>query len=261
VKPLILLALLTAALLPAQPSPSFEVASVKPSPPPSGRGMRIRMGSDPGRIDYNGASLKMLITRAYDVKEYQVSGPAWLDTERFDVTATMPRDTPKETVRLMLQNLLAERFHLKLHREKRDLPAYVLVVAKGGPKLKPAPPTGGGRRMIMRGPGKLEASGMDLDSFSDLIANFVGRPVLNETELKGSYDCTLEFTPEPGMGPGMMKMAGPPPEGGQGPAAPDSSGPSLFTALQEQLGLKLEGRKAPIDILVVDEADRVPTEN
>jgi uncharacterized protein (TIGR03435 family) len=254
--------LLTAAQLAAAQTPSFEAASVKPAPPQTGPGFRVSMGGDPGRINYRNASFKQLVTKAYGLKDYQVSGPAWIETERYDVTATMPRDTPKETMQLMLQNLLAERFQLRLHRESKELPAYALVVAKGGPKLKEAEAAPGaanpkGGMMIMR-PGKLEANGMDLGAFANLLANMVGRPVLDMTELKGTYDCTLEFTMD-GLGMPMMRMATVHTEGGEAP--PESSGPSLFTALQEQLGLKLEGRKAPLDILVIDSAEKIPTEN
>jgi uncharacterized protein (TIGR03435 family) len=186
---------LTAVPLPAWQAPSFEAASVKPAPPQTGPNIRVSMGGDPGRVNYRNASFKQLVTRAYGVKDYQVSGPGWIDTERYDVTATIPKSTPKETVQLMLQNLLAERFQLKLHRESKELPAYALVVAKGGSKLKTADAAPGaaglkGGMMLMR-PGRLEAKGMDLGAFSNLLANLVGRPVLDSTGLKGTYDCTL----------------------------------------------------------------------
>lgn len=255
--------IMTSALLAAQQTPTFEVASVKPAPPPSDHMMRVRMGGDPGRIDYANVSLLNLITRAYDVKDYQVSGPGWLNSERYDVTATMPKDTPKEIVQLMMQNLLSERFHLKLHREKKDLPAYALVVAKGGPKMKQAETPAAAapaKRGIWMGMGKLQASSVDLGMFANLLSNLVGRPVLDMTEMKGNYDCTLEFTPDASLSMPMMKMAGAHAEGGEG-APPESAGPSIFTALQEQLGLKLEARKAPLDILVIDQAEKVPTEN
>ncbi len=268
-KQIVVAAALLGAFLPAgAQTPSFEAASIKPAAPQTGPGFRVSMGGDPGRINYRNASFKQLVTRAYGVKDYQVSGPGWIESERYDVTATMPSDTPKETVQLMLQNLLSERFHLTVHRENKEMPAYALVVAKGGPKLKPAAdalPPGGqaglkrGGMMMMR-PGKIEASGMDLGAFSNLLANLIGRPVLDMTGLKGAYDCTLEFAPDSSIGMPGMKMAvrG---EGGDGAPPPESSGPSLFTAVQEQLGLKLEPRKTPLDMIVVDSGDKIPTEN
>src|SRR5271165_4347402 len=124
---------------------TFDAASVKPATPPvpDGRGRIMMMGpsggpgtKDPGRIRYPFMSLKNLLMNAYDVKSFQVSGPAFLDSERFDITATMPPETTKEQFRVMLQNLLAERFKLTVHRETKELPMYSLVVAKNGPKMK-----------------------------------------------------------------------------------------------------------------------------
>src|ERR1700722_3983486 len=135
-------------------TPSFEVATIKPAAPPAtsmgaGGGMRfaIRMGaqggpgtSDPGQITYSNLPLKNLLVNAFGVKTYQISGPAWIDTERFDIVAKVPQGATKDDVKLMLQNLLAERFKLTLHREKKDLPMYALVVAKRGPTMKESPP-------------------------------------------------------------------------------------------------------------------------
>ena len=126
--------------------PAFEVASIKPSEPPAAMGPR-RIGAvggpgteDPGRVTYFGATLRMLLMNAYDVKRFQISGSAALDSERYDIVAKVPKDSSKEQVRLMLQNLLEERFKLVLHRETKELPAYELLVAKGGPKFKESAP-------------------------------------------------------------------------------------------------------------------------
>src|SRR5262245_31056417 len=128
---------------------SFDVASVKPATPPTpnGRGMVMFRGptggpgtKDPGRISYPFMTLKNLLMTAYDVKNFQISGPSWMDTERYDINATMPPDTTKEQFRVMLQNLLAERFKIAVHRETKELPMYSLVVNKGGPKLKESDP-------------------------------------------------------------------------------------------------------------------------
>src|SRR5271157_2159969 len=118
------------------PAPAFEAASVKPSAPMGMGRMRISMGGDPGRLNYSGVSLRDIIRQAYQLKDYQITGPEWLNTERFDIVAKLPDGAPESQKPLMLQALLAERFKLTVHREKKDLPAYALVVAKGGSKLK-----------------------------------------------------------------------------------------------------------------------------
>src|SRR5947209_8710373 len=148
-----------AALVAASPAvcfaQSFEVASIKPAPPPSDPhkfmvGMRGGPGTpDPGQITYSNVTIRNVLMNAYDVKEFQISGPAWLNNERYDITAKVPPGTTKEQFKLMLQNLLAERFKVTLHHETKDLPMFALVVAKGGSKLKesaplPPPPTDGG---------------------------------------------------------------------------------------------------------------------
>src|SRR5271157_134132 len=135
----------------AENSPTFEVASVKPAAPLTGNMIRVMMRGgpgtpDPGQITYNNVTLKDVLTNAYGVKRFQISGPGWLDSERFDIVAKLPRGATKAEFMVMLQNLLAERFKLTLHREKKDLPMYALVVAKNGPKMKesvaPAPQAG-----------------------------------------------------------------------------------------------------------------------
>jgi len=307
--------------------PSFEVASVKPAAPqPMGRimvGMRGGPGSgDPGQINYSYVSLRNLVMNAYDVKGYQVSGPGWLDSERFDVVAKIPPNTTKEQFKLMLQNLLAERFKLTLHHETKESPMYALVVAKGGSKMKesvddtsttdtggpkegsgpgsggasaapppPPPPDGGigkvtigkdgmpkfpagmGRQgtmmMVMNGRFRMVANKQSMSRFVDVLANQLDRPVVDMTELKANYDFTLDYTPEEGQMPmAKMGIALPPPppgahEGGMpGAPAPDNEpGLNLFSALQQQLGLKLEPRKGPVDLLVIDHVEKAPTEN
>jgi uncharacterized protein (TIGR03435 family) len=260
--------------------PEFEVASIKPAPPPSGGNLRVRMGGDPGRIDMANITLKDMIRQAYQVKEYQIAGPDWMNFTRFDVVAKIPPKTTKEQIPLMWQSLLADRFKLSLHRDQKELPVYVLVVGKNGPKLKeseesgnpPAPPggglfLGGGRGMMQMGRGRLTASRMNLAGFADLLSRQMDRPVVDQTGLAGSYDFSLEWTPDE-----RQKMtfaggvAGPPPGaeehvrlGGPETAAP--AGPTIFVALQEQLGLKMEARKSAVEILVIDHVEKAPTEN
>jgi bla regulator protein blaR1 len=197
-------------------------------------------------------------------------------TDHFDIQAKVaPEDAPKldklkrgERME-MLQPLLEDRFNLKFHHETREMPVYMLVVAKGGSKLKEASPEGavpdGGppRRGMMMSPGSLEANGAQIDMLAHALSGQVGRTVIDKTGLTGKYDFDLHFTPQnmpPGMGPGP----GPGPTGGSpgadAPPPPDTSGPDLLTALQEQLGLKLESEKGPVDVIVIDHIDK-PSEN
>jgi uncharacterized protein (TIGR03435 family) len=257
----------------AAPRPEFEVASVKPSKPAVDGRLMIRLGGDPGRIDYTNMSLKMLITRAYGVKDYQVNGPGWLDTERFDVTATHPPNTPREQVQAMLQTLLEDRFKMTVHKEKRVLPAYALTLAKGGAKFQAVPPEPGedgkGRPggMMRVGRGHLEATKVPMSQVADMLTNILARPVVDSTGIEGVFDFKLDYTPDentPGMAMKLGLALGPRPEGGGGEpgheaGAPDA--PNIFAALQEKLGLKLETQKLPVDIIVIDKAERVPTEN
>jgi uncharacterized protein (TIGR03435 family) len=272
---------------------SFEVASIRPSEP-VGTG-RFRFGMtggpgtrDPGRFTCNSCNLSMLVTAAFDIKNFQLSGPNSLNTERFDVTATIAEGATKEQFRMMLQNLLAERFKMTVHHEKKEMPVYELVVAKGGPKLKetvedpaskdsavsPAPleargrggpPPGNGATMTFRfgaaGSSTYSAKGQTMEQFAVMLSNQVGKPVTDGTGLKGKYDYTLTFAADVA---GMMAKQGivlPPPQpGGISPPADADSGPTIFAAVQE-LGLKLEQKKGLVDVVVVDHIEKVPTEN
>jgi uncharacterized protein (TIGR03435 family) len=241
---------------------SFDVASVKPHPQSGDGSIRVTMGggpgtSDPGRLNYENVSLKAVLGKAFDVKSYQLTTPDWADSERFDITAKIPQGTTKEQFGVMLQNLLVERFKLTYHRDKKDLPAYVLVAGKNGPKMKVSEaPAAGGMSMGMR-PGKatMNASGMTMTQLVEMLANQVDRPIVDGTGLTGKYDFTLEFAPEMRNMPSMPMMAG------GGPVTEGESAPSLFTAVQEQLGLRLEPKKAALDLIVVDHLEKTPTEN
>jgi len=306
----------------AQNSPSFEVASVKPAAPIAGNGIRIMMrggpgSSDPGQITYSNVTLKDVLTNAYGVKRFQISGPGWLDSERYDIVAKLPRGATKAQFMAMLQNLLAERFKLALHWEKKDLPMYALVVAKNGPKLKesvdePAPkegdapkaggpaadgplagaamrrlpmgqdgfpvlPAGSGGRgatavMLMNGNARMTANRQSMAGLAEMLSGQLELPVVDMTGLTGKYDFTLSFAPEGLVGMGLPGGLPPPPPNAPAPgeglpgmpsaSAPDAqSSPNLFTALQEQLGLKLEQRKGPVDLLVIDHLERTPIED
>jgi len=290
-------------------APAFEVASVKPAGPlnaamtASGR-IRIGMKIDAARVDIGSLSLADLIRIAYRVKAYQVSGPDWMSTERFDVRAKLPEGASQEQVPEMLQALLAERFKLTLHRQTKEQNVYALVVGKGGSKLKEsvpeadAPPAGdpppgttvigegkdqvrvsgniAGKGMVVSsaptgdlkmsmgqgGTMRMESSKMSVATLVGMVSRFVDRPVMDMTELKGTYQVALELTMEDMRG--MARTAGVmlPPGGGAAVAetASDPSGGSIFSSLQ-QMGLKLEPRKAPVDLIVVDHVEKVPTEN
>ncbi len=253
---------------------TFEVASVKPARSETGR-FTMNGGpgtSDPGRISYANIMLRRILLNAYEVKNYQISGPEWLDTARFDITARVPDGTTMERFRAMLRNLLETRFQMKIHRESRELPIYALVAAKNGPKIKPsvkAPPNGvpgedqlatirgdegkdGFPALSLRAPGlvietkdglaRITAKEVPLTKLTDLLSGQVGRPVIDTTGLPEDYSFVLYFTPE-GVNTG------------------DHAEPSIFGALQEQLGLRLEARKGPVEMLVIDQALRIPTEN
>ena len=266
------------------PSPSFEVASIKPSHPEGG-GLRTRLMFAPDGLSAGGMTVKSLVGFAYNLKDFQISGGSgWIDSDRFDIDAKMdeatiealkklPPDQAVEQRRLMLQSLLAERFKLKVTQSSKELPIYALVVAKNGPKVTqsaaaPAPPAtpgapapgpgGPGPRGMMRlGNGELTANGVPISLLAERIAREVGRDVVDKTGLQGRYDFTLHWTPET-----PAALPGGPADGGPGPGAaqPDSSGPSIFTAIQEQLGLKLESQKGPVKTLVIDSVEK-PSEN
>lgn len=223
---------------PAIPTPTFDAASVKPSDP-AARGSGI-FGSQ-GEFTAKKRTLNDLIMFAYDIRGFQrTGGPAWLDTDTYDITAK-PGGT---TTRAMLQTLLAERYKLTIHRETRTLPVYHLVIAKYGHKL--GQPTAGKNFSISNGTFK----NVDLALLAKYLSSQVDHVVIDKTGITGSYDFTLQWAPEP---PTMPSDAQPARE-----TSPDN--PPIFTALQEQLGLKLEPSKGPVEIIVIDHAQK-PTAN
>ena len=228
---------------PAVSRMEFEVASVKPNR--SGSGSSSSHDGH-GRISATNCSLLDYITRAYGVRLYQVSGPDWLSSEKYDIVAKSPDGTPSDQTMPMLQKLLEDRFKLTMHRTTRELPVYELVTAKNGPKLKEVEAGGSNTNS---GRGHMTAQRTSVRFLSEFLSRQMDRPVLDMTGLKGVYDFTLDWTPDESP---SAKAEG---------AIDAPKSPSLLTALQEQLGLKLQGRKAPIEILVVDHAEKVPTEN
>jgi uncharacterized protein (TIGR03435 family) len=241
----------------------FEVASIRPGSPEINRvGMQFMPG---GGFQGSNVTLKALITMAYDVQPQQVSGgPGWMDSERYVVNAKGPsggaQANPEELrqlVRRRLQALLAERFGLVIQRESKEIAGYALVVAKGGPKLVESKgQANGGIRQTGRG--EVSGQGVSMDMVARVIGRSVGRTVVDKTGLTGRYDYTLRWSPQPGEG-GFGGPRGPGPGPATGDSA-DSSGPTIFTALQEQLGLRLESQKVAADLIVVERAEK-PSEN
>lgn len=208
------------------------------------------MGPSSGGLTATNATLKFLITFAYDVRDHQISaGPSWFDTERYDIVAKGPIDHPTVAQnRQMLQTLLADRFQLRLLRETKELPEYALVVEKNGPKLHQPEGAGNGMRI---GRGRITTQAISMDHFAGNLGKLLGRTVVDKTGLQGNFAFTLEWTPDASQPMGVL---------GPSPAVPDDSGPSIFTALQEQLGLKLEPQKGPVEIFVIDHVEK-PSEN
>ncbi|HMD50934.1 MAG TPA: TIGR03435 family protein [Bryobacteraceae bacterium] len=257
-------------------APAFEVATIKPSDP-NARGVFVR--SNPGgRFDVNNMTLKEMIVFAWRVQPYQVTGgPPWLDSAHFDVSAKAERSFQPGELVVAFQSLLADRFQLTNHKETKDLPIYALVLArkdgKLGPQLieskegsctpydpqKPPAPAEPGKPPDLRcggmrmSPRELYASSIPISELVPSLARFLGRTVVDKTGLTGKYDVTLHWSPDD------MQLAQLPPDAPK-PAPSDSSGPSIFTAVQEQLGLKLESQKGPVEMMVIDRAEK-PSEN
>ena len=226
----------------AQAPATFEVASVKPTQ--HGRNAEGWSHSsvdipNPGRLVAENSSLDELIRFAYSLKDYQVSGPVWLndDSESFDIAAKAPPDTSKEQMRTMLQTLLTERFRLAAHREHKMLSIYNLTVGKKGFKLKPA--ISGEKSQTVSGGGTMVATNLTMAGFAYQLSRQLKYPVFDQTGIEGAFDFTLHYAPEES----------------------NSGAPSLFMAIQETMGLKLESGKGPVETLVIDHIDKTPTEN
>jgi len=221
------------------PAKPFEVASVKVNKSGTingvtGRGGQIRPTKS--QITLENVTLWKALGFAYAIgedKDYAITGPEWLKTERYDIVGKIPPGTTFEQMRLMLQATLTERFKLAIRRETKDLPVYALVIARDGLKIKETE-TGHGGFSIARG--HIEAKSGALAAFADRLSQMLDRPVVDETKTPGFFNFTLDWTD-------------------------DDTGPSIFTAVQQQLGLRLEARRAPVEVLVIDRGDRAPVEN
>ena len=264
------LALLLALPGSAQQPLTLEVASIKQINPDTPNGMvRLMPG---GGLNLTNIPLRNMITMAYDVRDFQVSGgPGWIGTERFDLTARADRSvqdgtddfakmtdaerkTRREQTNERLRALLADRFKLVVHKEIKDQPIYVLVVSKGGAKLQETKEAGA-RMGMSAGRGRIQGMGSTIEMLTPDLSGILGRPIIDKTGLTGKYDFILEWTPEAGADARAQGFG----DGITSPA-PAPGGPTIFTALQEQLGLRLESQKGPVENIVIDRVEK-PSEN
>lgn len=291
---LVLLILLPAAY---SEGPTFEVASIRPAPPidprqftdtrcPGGPGTK-----DPGLWTCANISLSNLVVTIFDLKGFQIGAVASVPTDRFTIAAKVPEGITGEQFRQMQLNLLIERFGLKFHREKKEIQGYELIVAKDGPKFKESEPespkdpdadpdtvgpllpnmTAGkdgfpvippGRTLVMIGLARARGqwSRITMEEFARQLfgAGLAGlKPVIDRTDLKGKYDLSLDWAPDIGNAAPISPIA----ESRMPTASEPSGGPNIFTALQEQLGLKLVPKKVTVEMLVIDHIEKTPTEN
>jgi len=321
---------------------AFEVATIKPAPPMNPMAiaqgkLHVGMKVDAARVDIGYVALGELLMMAYKIKKHQLVAPDWAFTERYDILAKMPEGANKDQVPQMLQQLLSDRFGLKIHHENKEQSVYALVVGKGGPKMKPTPPeeegptpeevekakaadaakkddngepkepakppalpgkggmvfeAGGTQMRVNQNPDgkgatintagqgtmkmsmgengtmRMEYSKLNMEAFSAMLTTFADHPVMDQTELKGNYQVSLELSMDmlrgiaakSGMAVPMGPGAGA--EGGKADAAPTAADPSgsLFSSVQ-QLGLKLDAKKMSFDTIVVDHLEKTPTEN
>jgi bla regulator protein blaR1 len=221
---------------------TFDVASIKPSAEIRGTFTRYLPG---GGLQVSGATLKFLISMSYGVRDFQIVGaPAWADSDRFDIEARMdtpPGDESRNTTK-RLATLLIDRFQLVYHRETREQPVYALVIAKGGPKFQESTETRGG---IGSGNASITGHGVGIGLLALNLSNLLGRRVVDKTGLTAKYDFELKWAPDPAQ-----------PDAGAFGGPPDPNGPSLFTALPEQLGLRLESERGPVEMLLIDRAEK-----
>jgi uncharacterized protein (TIGR03435 family) len=272
----------------AQP-PAFEVASVKiaePITPAMVQSGRLQMGVsiDARNVRISQFSMYELITLAYQIKGYELSGPSWMNTQRYDVQAKLPDGASRGQVPAMLRTLLAERFGLTIHRETRDINMYVLVQAKGGHKMKPsteeapAPEpqirggmaVGAGGAITSVSPGRgdirvtpgaggnehLESKRATMNSLASFLNRYCELPVIDMTELKGAFEIELDVAGEEVRAAARSHGYAIRPSA----ESADPAGVSLRGSL-EKVGLKLETRKSPTEVIVVDKVEKVPTEN
>jgi len=247
--------LITALAASAAPA-AFEVASVKANHDGSmgGEGhTREKIEHSPISLTMTDVTLNSCLKWAYGVRDFQISGaPGWFATERYDINAKAPGPVSEDELKAMMQTLLAERFRLMLRIEKKELPVYALSVAKNGPNLHPA--TGVTPATMLPTGGGLVFQNVSMADFADRLATRplrVDRPVVDKTGLNGEWDFTLKFAENAAELKSSL----------EGMEKGDPGGPSLFTVIQEQLGLRLEPARSSVDALVVERAEKIPVEN
>lgn len=239
-------------------APSYEVASIKINH--GGPNHPVTWDETPDGLMISNVMLELLIRQAYGIQSYQVErAPEWVNQEEYDISAriddaetrhlrTLTKEQAQAERRLMLQALLADRFQLAVHHERKQGPAYALVVAKNGPKFQAAAPPASPHMPISMGDGLLTFKGAPMSTLVRLIAQVIGRPVLDRTELTGNYAFTLKWTPDEFDLPANAQQSE--------ETSAEPNGTSIFTVIQDQLGLKLESTKAPVDSLVIDHVSR-----
>jgi uncharacterized protein (TIGR03435 family) len=224
------------------------------------------MRIEQGRLVAGYATLRDLMARAYEVKAPQISGPAWIDSEHYDVNAKIPDSASREQVPAMLRTFIEERFQLKLHHETKEMPVYELVQGKGGVKLDKAAEPTAPTRMTMEGSGDgvmhANINSTTMASFGDMIGRWTDRPVIDKTGLTDKFDIKLDLSMEDlaRSRTANVLVIGGPAAGGSGPAPEGNPAGSLFTSIQK-MGLKLEPKRAPMDLVIIDKAERAPLEN
>lgn len=256
-------------------SPTFEAASVKPNTGPSSGNGTVRLL--PGRVRAENALVRFLIQNAYGVKPFEIAGgPSWIDRERYDVEAEAAGDPGDRVILRMLQSLLEQRFHLQVHHQTREAPVYILHAAKGGlkvtaPKDGDCVTTGQDQPPVAPGPGltgaqpcgrlmvrikmpnaQMTGAQVQMADVARVLANLLWRPVLDRTGYSGKFNLTVEFAADHAIG----LLSGPYRPDAAPPAPLEPGGVSVFTALQEEAGLKLEAGKGPVDVLVIDRIEK-----
>ena len=239
-------------------APSYEVASIKVDN--GGPGRPLTWDETPDGLMISNVMLELLIRQAYGVQSYQIEGaPEWVNQEEYDISAriddvetrhlrTLTKEQAMAERRLMLQALLADRFQLAVHHETKEGPVYALAIAKNGPKFQEATPPARPEMPISMGGGLLTFKGAPMSTLVRLIAQVIGRPVLDRTGLMGNYAFTLKWTPDEFDLPANMQQSN--------EISAEPNGTSIFTVIQDQLGLRLESTKAPIDSLIIDHVSR-----
>jgi uncharacterized protein (TIGR03435 family) len=228
-----------------QTPPEFETATVKPNVTHEVNGEGRPRGSinaSPGYLAVQNSTLSQCLQWAYNLSAFQVTGPGWIETERYDIAARAGAAAGKEQLRVMLQRLLTERFKLEFHRESKELPGYALLVIKGGPKLRES--ASEGEPSMKQNRAILTVERMPLQAFADTLTNPLRSPVVDMTGLTGRYDFTID----------LSKYVTP-------SSTPDQMMDGLSECLRVELGLRVEARKLPLEILVVDRASKVPEGN